>query len=1325
MPVTGLTASTSYDVQVSSTDESGNGPVTSSIVNFQTLAPPDILAPVIISGPYISTITHNSAIVSWETNEPATTLLNYGASNLSQNASIAGYRTQHEVILNGLLAITQYDLEVSTLDSVGNGPTISPVASFYTLEAPDILPPVIVSGPMVTNITDTEATIVWETDEPSVSGVSLNDGTAYTVYRDENLSVLHEIRITDLTASTLYHFTVSSTDGLGNGPTLSDQKDFSTLDTPITGPPVLIGKIKVVGITDHSARINWKTDDGIDTVIRYGTSANVLDTLVSGDLIKGGHVAHLNGLEKNTEYFFRAYSTDSSGNELVSEVLSFRTRTHPDNKEPKFTKSPTIVHQTDTTATIEWETDEPVESSVKYGVGQNKNIHKSKKEQSTKHQITLVGLTPNQSHSFEVSCKDSSGNQSSHASNYVAQLNKQDDQSMLASILSEVVSSAYAAVSTTGFTTNANADVVAPQFTMLPQVESNSANHLIIHWQTDEATNFQIQYALSGQQRNLVNADIDFKKNHIAVLSNLTSGTAYDVQVIATDVAGNQLQSSVFTTSTSAQPDTQAPVFALSPTIFAVSDTELLAIWTTDEYVSAELKCVIPDTNYTWQNSLIGLGTSHSIHLNGMDAGTSYECRVESTDLSGNTLLSDPILVTTTGVATDTDGDGIADNQEVIIGTDSSLADTDTDGVNDGIDAFPLDINETVDTDNDGTGNNADLDDDDDGMPDIYEDANGLDKLDATDADSDLDNDGISNLSEYQNGTNVAVDEVPPVFAAPDDLSINATGYLTAVFLTPIDVVDSKDGTLQATADKTGPFISGTHVITWSVTDLSGNSTTDTQLISIKPLVTFGQDQTVGEGQTVSVDITLSGAPLAYPVTIAYIIDTNTGTSDSNDHDLQNGSVTIDQGLTASISFDTVDDGIGEGSETLILTLDSVTNAAIGSDSQISLTLVENNIQPMASLSVSQANTATLTAVSTGGLVTVQSTVTDPNVGEQHIYDWSLTDNNLVDLDSDEATLTFNPASVSSGVYNIVLIVTDSGGLSSQVSQNIRKVSTPKILLSTQDTDGDGTADADEGTGDSDGDGIENYRDHNQEPAHMLPIGNGRHLSTQNGLTLTVGKTAFAANASTATTTEDNIGDHGEAAVGVNVVDDQFTPQSEIIDFVINGLSQPGDMVSIIIPLPQPIPENAVYRKFLTTQGWVTLEVGNGYAIASATSQSGVCPDQSSSAYQIGLNENDDCVRLTLVDGGIYDGDGLVNGSIADPGVIAVATSADTDSGNSNTSNTTGNSSSSNDTGNGNASSTTGSSSSSGGGGGVYTINFLLVMILLMLIQVRMRRGAL
>jgi hypothetical protein len=79
--------------------------------------------------------------------------------------------------------------------------------------------------------------------------------------------------------------------------------------------------------------------------------------------------------------------------------------------------------------------------------------------------------------------------------------------------------------------------------------------------------------------------------------------------------------------------------------------------------------------------------------------------------------------------------------------------DSDGDLVNNLDDAFPLNAAESVDSDNDGTGNNADLDDDNDNLPDTYETANNLNPLDASDAQQDTDNDGSSNFVEFQAGT--------------------------------------------------------------------------------------------------------------------------------------------------------------------------------------------------------------------------------------------------------------------------------------------------------------------------------------------------------------------------------------------------------------------------------------------------------------------------------------------------------------------------------------------------------------------------------------------
>ncbi len=70
----------------------------------------------------------------------------------------------------------------------------------------------------------------------------------------------------------------------------------------------------------------------------------------------------------------------------------------------------------------------------------------------------------------------------------------------------------------------------------------------------------------------------------------------------------------------------------------------------------------------------------------------------------------------------DTDGDGLSDGDEVhIYGTSPVNADTDGDGYDDATDVFPLDPTEWADADGDGIGDNADPDDDNNGIPDHLE----------------------------------------------------------------------------------------------------------------------------------------------------------------------------------------------------------------------------------------------------------------------------------------------------------------------------------------------------------------------------------------------------------------------------------------------------------------------------------------------------------------------------------------------------------------------------------------------------------------------------
>lgn len=85
------------------------------------------------------------------------------------------------------------------------------------------------------------------------------------------------------------------------------------------------------------------------------------------------------------------------------------------------------------------------------------------------------------------------------------------------------------------------------------------------------------------------------------------------------------------------------------------------------------------------------------------------------------------------------------------------------------------------------------------------------------------------------------------------------------------------------------------------------------------------------------------------------------------------------------------------------------------------------NLAPTASFTVKQKN-KTVTSVKTdAGLVVVNLAVSDANPSDTFTIDWSRSDSRLVDEDTSELTLSFDPSNLAAGRYDIVAVITDNG----------------------------------------------------------------------------------------------------------------------------------------------------------------------------------------------------------------------------------------------------------------------------------------------------------
>ncbi len=89
-------------------------------------------------------------------------------------------------------------------------------------------------------------------------------------------------------------------------------------------PPV-ISDVKIASTTEDAATITWNTDEVSDSLINYGLDRNygiARDPAID----KKTHSVDITGLDSSTVYYFRAISSDPSGNQSVSGGLYFITK---------------------------------------------------------------------------------------------------------------------------------------------------------------------------------------------------------------------------------------------------------------------------------------------------------------------------------------------------------------------------------------------------------------------------------------------------------------------------------------------------------------------------------------------------------------------------------------------------------------------------------------------------------------------------------------------------------------------------------------------------------------------------------------------------------------------------------------------------------------------------------------------------------------------------------------------------------------------------------------------------------------------------------------
>lgn len=293
--LSGLTPKTVYHYRVISGNADGTS--VSDDQTFTSLGPPEI------SGVNTSALTNASATIAWNTDQGATTQVEYGLTSSYGSATVLNSNlvTSHTALIAGIPPLTTYHYRV--ISGNPNGTATSGDYTFTTSGAVQISS----ASVAVSNITSSTATVTWTTNAPSDSTVSYGPTISYGSSATSSTYVTsHSITLTGLTSSTPYHFRCSSSNTYGPTSTTGDFT-FTTLVAPV------VSNVQISGITASSATVTWTTDQVTDSTVSYGYVANTYLLQKNNPTMGTSHSVTLTGISSATTYHIQAVSSNATG----------------------------------------------------------------------------------------------------------------------------------------------------------------------------------------------------------------------------------------------------------------------------------------------------------------------------------------------------------------------------------------------------------------------------------------------------------------------------------------------------------------------------------------------------------------------------------------------------------------------------------------------------------------------------------------------------------------------------------------------------------------------------------------------------------------------------------------------------------------------------------------------------------------------------------------------------------------------------------------------------------------------------------------------------
>ncbi len=533
----------------------------------------DTTAPT-ISAVASTNITGNSATITWTTNEPATSQVNYGLTT-SYGATTTldtNLVTSHSVLVSGLSPSTTYHYRVRSKDAAGNE-KVGTDSKFTTSAVVDTQPPTVPTNLAASAVSSSQINLTWTASTDNV-GVA-----RYLVFRNGSqvgMTPATNFSDTGLSPLTTYTYTVAAQDAAGNTSAQSSSTQATTLLAPDTTPPIVSmtspapnstvsGTSTGISATANDPVVTGQINSGVASVqfLLDGTPFGAAVTSTPYSLLWDTTMA-MNGL-----HTLAATAVDGAGNATTSPSITIDVN----NLDATPPSVPTNLAATSTSSSqinLSWtaSTDpDNTPSQLAYGVYRNGTWVATTTPGTTSFSDT--GLTASTTYTYTVSAQDLAGNTS--------------DQSAAASATTLAASSATPGlVQTVGYLSNESDDpgnhfrVVLPNPVLsgnfvgvavtypsgtTPTITDNNGTNTWIDvidcsahttWLDQKYSLFYSLNTAPGTQTITVNfgANQENVNIHVVEFNNIALSSAVDgVPVCTTGITGPNIDSGAITTT--------------------------------------------------------------------------------------------------------------------------------------------------------------------------------------------------------------------------------------------------------------------------------------------------------------------------------------------------------------------------------------------------------------------------------------------------------------------------------------------------------------------------------------------------------------------------------------------------------------------------------------------------------------------------------------------------------------------------------------------------------------------------------------------------------